>query len=48
MLRKEGWEYKQDGSRFKYVTHLHVSALKQVPQVAIDAYYATRADRENR
>ena len=46
MLRKEGWEYKEDGSRFKYVTYLHLSALKQVPQEAVGAYYATRADRD--
>ena len=46
MLRKEGWEHKDGGSRYKYVTYLHLSALKQVQQEAVGAYYATRADRE--
>ena len=46
MLKKTGFEIRPDGSRHKYTTWLHCSALKSVPEEALAALYATRAEAE--
>lgn len=44
MLEKEAFEIKQDGSRHKYITTLHLSCLKSVPDEASKAFWATQAE----
>jgi hypothetical protein len=46
MLKKTGWEIRPDGSRHRYTTWLHCSALKSVPDEALAALYATRAEAQ--